>query len=104
MEPDVIGEDIDIKKAENEKLMEKIFTVLLAPRDLVDMELEIMADPYWLGMPNVMLAGKNQLSKIEFSSSNDKQIKALIEEKMPALDTNWGSRINAWVDYEQPQQ
>ena len=68
MEPDVIGEDIDIIKAENEKLMEKIFTVLLAPRDLVDMELEIMADPYWLGMPNVMLAGKNQLSKIELLS------------------------------------
>jgi len=104
MEPDVIGEDIDVIKAENEKLMEKIFTVLLAPRDLVDMELEIMADPYWLGMPNVMLAGKNQLSKIEFSSSNDKQIKALIEEKMPALDTDWGSRINAWGDYGQAQQ
>ena len=61
MEPDVIGEDIDIIKAENEKLMEKIFTVLLAPRDLVDMELEIIADPYWLGMPNVMLIGKDQL-------------------------------------------
>lgn len=104
MEPDVIGEDIDIIKAENEKLMEKIFTVLLAPRDLVDMELEIMADPYWLGMPNVMLAGKNQLSKIEFSSSNDKQIKALIEEKMPVLDPDWGNRINAWGDYGQAQQ
>ena len=109
MEPDVIGEDIDIIKAENEKLMEKIFTVLLAPRDLIDMELEIIADPYWLGMPNVMLVGKDQLDKIEFSSSNDEQIKKLIEDKlggtdtMPGLDPDWGTRINAWADYGQAQ-
>ena len=103
MEPDVIGEDIDIAKAENEKLMEKIFTVLLAPRDLIDMELEIIADPYWLGMPNVMLVGKGQLEKIEFSSSNDEQIKTLIEDKMPSLDPDWGTRVNAWGDYGQAQ-
>lgn len=103
MEPDVIGEDIDITKAENEKLMEKIFTVLLAPRDLIDMELEIIADPYWLGMPNVMLVGKGQLDKIEFSSSNDEQIKTLIEDKMPSLDPDWGTRVNAWGDYGQAQ-
>jgi len=109
MEPDVIGEDIDIVKAENEKLMEKIFTVLLAPRDLVDMELEIMADPYWLGMPNVMLAGKNQLDNIEFSSSNDEQIKQLIEDKLggidgtPGLDPEWRTRIDAWGSYGQAQ-
>lgn len=109
MEPDVIGEDIDIIKSENEKLMEKIFTVLLAPRDLVDMELEIMADPYWLGMPNVMLVGKNQLDKIEFSSTNDGQIKKLIEDKLggdgetPGLDPDWGSRVNTWGDYGQAQ-
>lgn len=103
MEPDVIGEDIDIIKSENEKLMEKIFTVLLAPRDLVDMELEIMADPYWLGMPNVMLVGKNQLDKIEFSSTNDGQIKKLIEDNLPGLDPDWGSRTNTWGDYGQAQ-
>lgn len=103
MEPDVIGEDIDIIKSENEKLMEKIFTVLLAPRDLVDMELEIMADPYWLGMPNAMLVGKNQLDKIEFSSSNDAQIKKLIEDNMPGIDPDWGSRVNTWGDYGQAQ-
>lgn len=109
MEPDVIGEDIDIIKSENEKLMEKIFTVLLAPRDLVDMELEIMADPYWLGMPNVMLVGKNQLDKIEFSSTNDAQIKQLIEDKLggdgktPGLDPDWGTRVNAWGSYGQAQ-
>lgn len=103
MEPDVIGEDIDVIKSENEKLMEKIFTVLLAPRDLVDMELEIIADPYWLGMPNVMLIGKDQLDKIEFSSSNDEQIKQLIEDNLPSLDPDWGTRINAWGDYGQAQ-
>ena len=103
MEPDVIGEDIDIIKAENEKLMEKIFTVLLAPRDLIDMELEIIADPYWLGMPNVMLIGKDQLDKIEFSSSNDEQVKKLIEDNLPNLDEDWGTRINAWGDYGQAQ-
>ncbi len=103
MEPDVIGEDIDVIKSENEKLMEKIFTVLLAPRDLVDMELEIIADPYWLGMPNVMLIGKDQLDKIEFSSSNDEQIKQLIKDNLPSLDPDWGTRINAWGDYGQAQ-
>lgn len=103
MEPDVIGEEIDIVKSENEKLMEKIFTVLLAPRDLVDMELEIMADPYWLGMPNVMLIGKPQLDKIEFNSSNDEALKKLLEEKMPSIDPYWSSRTNTWGDYGQAQ-
>jgi hypothetical protein len=109
MEPDVIGEDIDIIKSENEKLMEKIFTVLLAPRDLIDMELEIMADPYWLGMPNVMLVGKNQLDKIQFSSTNDEEIKQLIADKLggdgenPGLDPDWNSRVNTWGDYGQAQ-
>jgi len=104
MEPDQIGEDIDIAKSENEKLMEKIFTVLLAPRDLVDLELEIIADPYWLGMPNVMLVGKNNLDKIEFASSNDEQIRKLIEDKMPSLDPEWSERTVAWGDYGQAQQ
>jgi len=109
MEPDVIGEDIDIAKSENEKLMEKIFTVLLAPRDLIDLELEIIADPYWLGMPNVMLAGKDQLDKIEFSSSNDEQIKNLLIDSLggvdgkPGLDPDWGTRGNAWGGYGQAQ-
>lgn len=103
MEPDVIGEDIDVIKSENEKLMEKIFTVLLAPRDLVDMELEIIADPYWLGMPNVMLIGKDQLDKIEFSSSNDEQVKQLIEDNLPRLDPDWNTRVNTWGDYGQAQ-
>jgi hypothetical protein len=104
MEPDTIGEDIDIVKSENEKLMEKIFTVLLAPRDLVDLELEIMADPYWLGMPNAMLVGKKNLDKIEFASSNDEQIKKLIEDKMPSLDPDWEDRTTAWGDYGYAQQ
>jgi len=103
MEPDAIGEDIDIVKAENEKLMEKIFTVLLAPRDLIDMEMEIFGDPYWLGMPNVMLVGKDQLDKIQFSSSNDAQIKQLIESTLPSLDEDWNTRVNAWGDYGQAQ-
>jgi len=109
MEPDVIGEDIDIIKSENEKLMEKIFTVLLAPRDLIDMEMEIMADPYWLGMPNVMLVGKDQLDKIEFSSSNDEQIKQLLIDSLggtatkKGLDPDWGTRVNTWGDYGQAQ-
>lgn len=99
MEPDQIGEDVDIAKSENEKLMEKIFTVLLAPRDLVDLELEIIADPYWLGMPNVMLIGKNNLDKIEFASSNDEQIRQLLEDKMPSLDPDWSDRTTTWGDY-----
>jgi len=104
MEPDQIGEDIDIVKSENEKLMEKIFTVLLAPRDLVDLELEIIADPYWLGMPNVMLLGKNNLDKVEFASSNDEQIKKLIEDNLPSLDPDWNDRTVAWGDYGYAQQ
>ena len=102
MNPDIIGEGIDDPKAENEKLMEKIFSVLLGPRDMINLDLEIIADPYWLGVPHVFLVGKENLSKIDFSSNNDQEIKELIEEKLggaDGLDPDWNTRINTWGNY-----
>lgn len=99
MEPDVITEDIDIVKIENEKLMEKIFSVMIAPRDLIDMEMEIFADPFWLGMPNVLAQGQKGLENISFSPQYDAQLRALLEARMPKLDPDWGTKEPVWRNY-----
>jgi len=99
MEPDVIGEQIDIVKSENEKLMEKIFAVQLAPRDLVNLEMEIVGDPYWLGVPNLLLNGSIGLSKIQLPSSSEKEIRAMLEAKMPKIETGWKTKEPVWTDY-----
>ncbi len=99
MEPDVIAENIDQIKEENEKLMEKIFSVLLAPRDLVDLELEIFADPYWLGPPNVLGNGRIGLENISFSPKYDEDLRALVESKMSKLDPDWDKKEPVWKSY-----
>jgi antitoxin component of MazEF toxin-antitoxin module len=99
MEPDVIGEQVDIVKSENEKLMEKIFAVQLAPRDLVNLDMEIIGDPYWLGVPNLLLNGKIGLDKIELPSSSEKEIRAMINSRMPNIEKGWDSKEPVWSDY-----
>lgn len=100
MEPDVIGEQVDIVKSENEKLMEKIFAVQLAPRDLVNLDMEIVGDPYWLGVPNLLLNGSIGLSKIQLPSSSEKEIRAMLEEKMPNIEPGWKTKEPVWTtDY-----
>lgn len=99
MEPDVIGENIDIIKVENERLMEKIFSVMIAPRDLVELELEIFADPFWLGMPNVMGQGQKGLEKIFFSAEYDEKLKSLLNKKMPRIDPDWKTKEPVWKNY-----
>lgn len=99
MEPDVIAENIDIVKAENEKLMEKIFAVLTSPRDLVELELEIFADPFWLGPPNVLGQGAKNMDLIKFPLQNGDALRALLNEKMSAIDPRWTTREPVWGDY-----
>lgn len=99
MEPDVISQNIDIIKAENERLMEKIFSVLLAPRDLVELELEIFADPFWVGKPNVLGQGAKALDKIKFISKYEADLKALVNSKMKVIDPEWDTKEPRWVDY-----
>lgn len=96
MEPDVIGEQVDIIKSENEKLMEKIFAVQLAPRDLVNLDMEIVGDPYWLGVPNLLLNGSIGLSKIQLPSSSEKEIRAMLEAKMPNIEKGWKTKEPVW--------
>jgi antitoxin component of MazEF toxin-antitoxin module len=100
MEPDVIGEQVDIVKSENEKLMEKIFAVQLSPRDLVNLDMEIIGDPYWLGVPNLLLNGSIGLSKIQLPSSSEKEIRAMLEAKMPNIEKGWATKEPVWsTDY-----
>lgn len=99
MEPDVIAESIDKAKEENERLIEKIFSVLLAPRDLVDLEMEIFADPFWLGPPNVLGNGRIGLENISFSPKYDEDLRALLESKMSKLDPDWGKKEPVWKTY-----
>lgn len=99
MEPDNIAEDIDKVKSENEKLMQKIYSVLTSPRHLVELELEIFADPFWLGPPNVLAQGAKGLDKIQFPKKNSDAIKQLINENMTRLDPRWGTKEPVWGDY-----
>ncbi len=99
MEPDVIAENIDIVKAENEKLMEKIFAVLVSPRDLVELEMEIFADPFWLGPPNVLGQGAKNMDRIEFPLKNGDELRALLNDRMSKIDPRWNEREPVWGDY-----
>jgi len=99
MEPDVIGEQVDIVKSENEKLMEKIFAVQLAPRDLMNLDMEIVGDPYWLGVPNLLVNGQTGFNKIELPSSNENEIRAMINARMPGIEPGWASKEPVWKDY-----
>lgn len=99
MEIDAIGESIDNIRSENERLMEKIFAVQLSPRDLMELDLEIIADPYWLGVPNVLLHGKVSLNKTKFPEKTQAAIIAKLESVMPQIDPGWMTKAETWGDY-----
>jgi hypothetical protein len=97
MEIDVISESIDNVKSENERLMEKIFAVQLSPRDLMELDLEIIADPYWLGVPNILSQGKSGLETlIELPGISGPAIVKKINEVMPSIDPEWNSKVPVW--------
>ena len=99
MEPDNIVPLADIVKLENQQLMEKIFAVQLAAKDLIELELEIIGDPYWLGIPNILLQGKRGLDKVELPSKTESEIKAKLNSVMPKIDPEWNSKAPVWGDY-----
>lgn len=94
-----IDESIETTRSENERLMEKIFAVQLSPRDLMELELEIIADPYWLGVPNVILQGKTNLDKIKFPKKTSAAIKSKLNEVMPKIDPTWNNKTPVWGNY-----
>lgn len=97
MEIDVISESIDIVKSENERLMEKIFAVQTSPRDLMELDLEIIADPFWLGVPNILSQGKTGLETlISLPSLTGNPIREKINEVMPKIDLEWNSKVPVW--------
>jgi len=99
MEISPIDESIETIHSENERLMEKIFAVQLSPRDLMELELEIIADPYWLGVPNVILQGKINLDKIKFPKKTSDAIKGKLNEVMPKIDPSWNTKTPVWGNY-----
>jgi len=99
MEIDVVSESIDNTKSENERLMEKIFAVQLSPRDLMELDLEIIADPYWLGVPNILLQGKVNLDKIKLPEKTEDSIRNKLRAVMPGIDPSWNSKTSTWGEY-----
>jgi len=96
MEPDEGVSRLDQKKSENEGLMEKIFTVQLGGRDLVELDMDVRADPYWLGSPNMILSGKKNIEKLGLPPA----VLQKINEEMPKIDKDYATRNNSWGDYE----
>jgi hypothetical protein len=96
MEIDSISESIDIVKSENEKLMEKIFAVQTSPRDLMELDLEIIADPFWLGVPNILSQGKTGLETLIKLPTTGAAIKDKLNELMPKIDLEWNSKVPVW--------
>ena len=95
MEPDTPVSQLDTKKEENENLMDKIFTVQLAARDLLELEIEIRGDPYWLGQPNMILTGLPNLDKLDLPPA----LVTELEKKIPEIDPDFSSRNTAWGNY-----
>ena len=97
MEIDKISESIDIVKSENERLMEKIFAVQTSPRDLMELDLEIIGDPFWLGVPNLLSQGMTGLETlISLPSLTGTPIKNKLNEVMPKIDLEWNSKVPVW--------
>ena len=99
MEIDRISESVENVKNENERLMEKIFAVQTSPRDLQELDLDIIADPFWLGVPNMLLQGKADLDKIEFPAKTAAAIKQKLNTVMPNIDPYWNKKTPTWGNY-----
>jgi hypothetical protein len=99
MEPDSIQENGDSNN-ENQKLSEKLYNVLVSPKDLIELNLQIIGDPFWLGVPNILLQGSKDLDKIELAASNSAELKTEIQRRMNVIDReNWSSKRAVWGDY-----
>lgn len=99
MEIDRISESVENVKNENERLMEKIFAVQTSPRDLIELDIDIIADPFWLGVPNMLLQGKADLDKIEFPAKTSAAIKQKLNTVMPKIDKQWNAKTPTWGNY-----
>lgn len=99
MEPTEPVKQSDSAKSENEELVNKIFEVQTSPYDLMELELEIFGDPYWLGTPNLMMAGQKGLAKINVSDG----MKQKILSELPGIDSDFSSRSHSWSNYDQAQ-
>lgn len=99
MEPSEPLAQGDTPKKENENLVEKIFEVQTSPHDLMELELEIIGDPYWFGTPNLMMAGAKGLAKIDLNEG----MKGKIMAELPAIDPQFNSRNHPWASYDQAQ-
>ena len=99
MEPTEPVKQTDSSKDENEELVNKIFEVQTSPHDLMELELEIFGDPFWLGTPNLMMAGQKGLAKMDVSDG----MKEKIISELPAIDPDFSSRTHAWSNYDQAQ-
>ena len=96
MEPSEPVSKLDEKKSENDGLMDKVFTVQLGARDLMELELTVRADPYWLGQPNMMLAGKKYIEKLDLPPA----LLERINQVVPKIDPEFNSRDVQWGNYD----
>lgn len=95
MEPDTPVSKLDEKKDENGGLMDKIFTVMLSSTDLMMLDMEVRADPYWLGQPNIVLSGKQYIDKLDLPPA----LLDKINQEIPKIDPDFASRVPHWGDY-----
>lgn len=90
---------IDKKKSENEATMEKIWSVQLAARDLMEIEMDIRGDPFWLGKQNIILSGKQNIEKLKLHPKITERITEYMNAH-PKLDSDWATRDDsAWGNY-----
>lgn len=87
------------EQQENIYLAQKIYDVLTSPFDVVNLTLEIIGDPWWLGDPNIMLAGKKGLDKIVMPERMKNEINA----KLPGPDPDFNTRTLPWTHYGKVQ-
>lgn len=99
MEGTEIIKQNDSEHTENEFLVQRIFEILTSPYDLMHMKLDIIGDPWWLGEPGVMIAGKIGLDKMQVPDSIKNEIKA----KLPGPDPDFNSRDFKWTGYNRSQ-
>lgn len=99
MEPDNILDQTENNSNANSKTAEKIFNVLVSARDLIELELEIIGDPFWLGMPNILSMGATSMTKIEFSKQLNDKMKEEINAKMINIDSTWKDKQPVWGEW-----
>lgn len=96
-EPNKPSSILDEKHDENQALTDKIFEVQLAARDLMEIDMDIKGDPFWLGTPTIALAGKQAIDKLELPPA----VKDKVNSVLPKLDPDYTlSKVNSWSTYD----